>query len=86
MAREPAVDRGWAWVILASNAVVMMIGGGVMYTMGVFNLIFLENFHGSKATIAGVGSLAMGLQYFTGGIIILIFLLISHHLTMVFMR
>ena len=63
---KPPIDRGWAWVTLASAGLMQIIGGAVTYSVGVFNILFLEHFRGNKATIAGVGSMVMGLQYLTG--------------------
>ena len=60
------VDGGWAWVILMTSFLSLMMVCGALYSVSVFNVIFLEVFETSKAQTSFVGSVLIGLIAFMG--------------------
>ena len=60
------IDRGWAWVILCVSFMALVICGGALYSVSVFNVIFLEVFGESKALTSWIGSLLIGLYALVG--------------------
>ena len=48
-------DGGWAWVILVA-AFVNLTLSGIIYTNGIFNLVFLEEFGESRALTSWAGA------------------------------
>ena len=59
--KHPDIDGGWAWVIIVSSFMCLFLTCGALYSVGIFNVIFLDNFHESTATTSLVGSLLIGL-------------------------
>lgn len=55
------VDEGYSWVILVVSFCTLFCTCGALYSVSIFNLIFLEVFQESKATTAWIGSLLIGL-------------------------
>lgn len=60
------IDGGWAWVILLTSFLSLMMVCGALYSVSVFNVIFLDVFHTSKAQTSFVGSVLIGLIAFMG--------------------
>ena len=58
-------DRGWSWVILAVTFVNIGLVS-FMYIVGIFYVVFLETFGGTRSTVAWIGSTQAGLCCLTG--------------------
>ena len=59
-------DSGYAWLVLMSSVLCMMIVFGISWTVGLFYVIFLEEFGGSKEAVALVSSLNTATLFFAG--------------------
>ncbi|XP_076436688.1 monocarboxylate transporter 12-B-like isoform X2 [Babylonia areolata] len=60
------VDRGWAWVVLTSSSVILALLGAFVTSIGIFQVEFLESFHGSQGLVALICSIALSSQYLLG--------------------
>ncbi|KAK2154328.1 hypothetical protein LSH36_271g07064 [Paralvinella palmiformis] len=60
------VDGGWAWVVLFSSFMCLMMTCGALYSVGVFNVAFLETFGANSAMTSWVGSVLIGLMALLG--------------------
>ena len=59
------VDKGWAWMILLATVVNVALNS-LIYTTGIFNVIFLELFDESRSVTAWCGALHSGLSNLLG--------------------
>ena len=66
MALNPNIDRGYAWVIVATSFFAHIFQYGVVWTVGVFYAVFVKEFTGSKGAIALISSLNTAVYYMTG--------------------
>ena len=60
------VDGGWAWVVLFSSFMCLLLTCGALYSVGVFNVAFLETFGANSAMTSWVGSVLIGLLALLG--------------------
>ena len=60
-------DRGYAWVVLAASAASSLVLSSI-YTVGVFNLTFLEVFGQSKSVTAWCPAVMAGLLSLAGAL------------------
>ncbi|GFR65952.1 monocarboxylate transporter 14 [Elysia marginata] len=59
MATQPHrdIDRGWAWWVLFASYLNLLLCSGLSYVAGMFQVVFLQEFHGSVALTSWVTSL-----------------------------
>lgn len=50
-------DRGWAWIVALSGFVTHVLVFGICFSVGMFNVVFLEEFHEGSALTAWIGSI-----------------------------
>ncbi len=63
-------DTGYAWVILLASFVGHLLQYGVVWTVGVFYVVFLENLdHSGSGQVALISSLNTAVYYGTGNYI-----------------
>lgn len=60
------IDGGWAWVVLFSSFMCLLLTCGALYSVGVFNVAFLETFGANSAMTSWVGSVLIGLLALLG--------------------
>jgi len=64
---DTIVDKGYAWIIVLAGFFSHMLQYGVVWTVGVFYVVFLENIeHNGSAQVALVASLNTAVYYGTG--------------------
>ncbi|XP_043229784.1 monocarboxylate transporter 13-like [Amphibalanus amphitrite] len=63
---SPKPDGGYGWLIVFASFLAHVTIYGVSWSVGVFNIIFLEEFQQSKSTTAWVGSSLNALMYTSG--------------------
>ncbi len=64
-------DEGIAWLVLLASFVSHFIQYGIVWTGGVFHVIFLENVDGTTGSIALISSICTASFYMAGHYIIL---------------
>ena len=62
----PHQDRGYAWVVCAASFFSHVAQCGVLYSMGMFYIVFRENMQGGSSAISLVSSINAGTAFFTG--------------------
>ncbi|XP_071084888.1 monocarboxylate transporter 13-like isoform X1 [Haliotis cracherodii] len=60
------IDRGWAWLVVASSFLTHTLTYGVAWSTGVYNTIFIDAFGDSKTVTAWAGSLTTASMYAAG--------------------
>jgi len=64
---DTIVDKGYAWIIVLAGFFSHMLQYGVVWTVGVFYVVFLENIeHNGSAQVSLVASLNTAVYYGTG--------------------
>ena len=59
--KEPPIDRGWAWVVMAACCFTFFFGDGIAFTFGVLYPELLKEFgEDNKAQVSLVGSVLTG--------------------------
>ncbi|XP_046574733.1 monocarboxylate transporter 13-like [Haliotis rubra] len=66
MAFSSDIDRGWAWLVVASSFIIHTLTYGVAWSTGVYNTIFIDAFGDSKSVTAWAGSLTSASMYAAG--------------------
>ena len=59
-------EGGYGWVVVAASFVTHAITGGVLYSMGIFYIMFKENLEGESSVIALVPSIFSSCSFALG--------------------
>lgn len=54
---DRGVDGGWGWVVVAASFIAHLLIYGVSWTVGMFNLVFLEEFKANVTATSWIGSI-----------------------------
>ena len=57
----PALDKGWAWVVLGASFGSFMLLGGTQYAVGIIHLALLERYKEEVSKTAWTGALQSAL-------------------------
>lgn len=60
------MDGGYGWIIVASSFLAHMLQYGIVWSVGVFYVLFLENIDGEQGAVALISSLNTATFYVTG--------------------
>ena len=63
--RQPP-DGGWAWVVVISSFILIVLTVGITFSFGVIFVDLLDYFEESQSTTAWIGSIQAFLLNFTG--------------------
>lgn len=61
-----APDGGWGWVVVFSSFLIHVIADGVVYSFGVFLIVFVEYFHSGRGETAWIGALQPAVTFTVG--------------------
>ena len=64
--RPSEQDSLYSWVVCACTGIVLVIHCGVLYSMGVFYIMFREQIDGDKSAMALAPALNMGMYFLIG--------------------
>ena len=59
-------DGGWGWVVVFGSFMLHVIGDGIIFSFGVFVENLVDYFESSKSAVGGIGSLIIGMSFFSG--------------------
>ncbi|PVD18876.1 hypothetical protein C0Q70_21433 [Pomacea canaliculata] len=59
-------DGGWGWVVVFSSFLIHVIADGVVYSFGVFLIVFVEYFHSGRGETAWIGALQPAVTFTVG--------------------
>ena len=55
-----SVDRGWSWLILVGSCVTNLVASPIFW-VGIFNVVFLDEFQRDRQTTAWLGAVQCSL-------------------------
>lgn len=59
-------DRGYAWIVCLASFISQMMQCGILYSMGMFYILFKKNMQGDSEYVALVSSIHAATCYLTG--------------------
>jgi len=59
-------DGGWGWCVVAASFLVHAIVGGIVYSGGIWQMIFVGYFQATRFQTAWLGSMLLSLTAFGG--------------------
>ncbi|XP_070172884.1 monocarboxylate transporter 5-like [Littorina saxatilis] len=62
----PPPDGGWGWVVVFSSFLIHVIADGIVYSFGVFLMVFVDHFKSGRGETSWVGSLQPAVTFTVG--------------------
>ena len=59
-------DGGWGWMVVLSSFLIHVIADGIVYSFGVFFVVFVEHFNSGRGEIAWLGALQPAVTFTVG--------------------
>lgn len=62
----PPPDGGWGWIVVLSSFLIHVIADGIVYSFGVFLVVFVDHFKRGRGETSWVGSLQPAVTFTVG--------------------